>query len=221
MVLPRTEVIEGLRDELARFEDLVRGIDAQAWDRPSRCEGWTAGDVAAHVAGSFADVVAGNFDGLGTPEVTQREVDERRGRSADEIADEVQLINKLAVDLAGSFDDAAWNAPAPGGLAMTVGEGVESLWYDTYLHNLDIRDAVGMNHVGGPAVRASASHIAMVLTGQGYPPATIALDGLEEFPVSGGGGRRITGDPVQFVLAATGRADPATFGLDETVNIYR
>ena len=37
----------------------------------------------------------------------------------------------------------------------------------------------------------------------------------------GAGGPKITGDPYQFVLVASGRADPATLGLDATVNIYR
>ena len=59
-----------------------------------------------------------------------------------------------------------------------------------------------------------------MLTEQGYRPATLALDGLEEYPVSGGG-PAVTGDVLQFVLVATGRADPAVIGLDETVNIYR
>jgi hypothetical protein len=31
----------------------------------------------------------------------------------------------------------------------------------------------------------------------------------------------VTGDAHQFVLVATGRADPATLGLDETANVYR
>jgi hypothetical protein len=48
----------------------------------------------------------------------------------------------------------------------------------------------------------------------------VALDGIEAFEVSGGG-RIITGDPLAFVLASTGRGDPAAVGLDETVNIYR
>jgi hypothetical protein len=36
----------------------------------------------------------------------------------------------------------------------------------------------------------------------------------------GGGGDTVTGDPKQFVLAATGRTDPGALGLDDTVNIY-
>ena len=69
-------------------------------------------------------------------------------------------------------------------------------------------------------MRAALSHITAVLTDQGWPAATVALDGIESFEVSGGG-RAITGDPLSFVLASTGRLDPAAIGLDDRVNIYR
>jgi uncharacterized protein (TIGR03083 family) len=221
MTLPREEVLAGLQDELAAFEELVRSLDADQWRRPTRCTGWTTGDVAAHVAGTMADVAALRLEGLGTPEVTEREVAERRGRAPAEIADELAQVAKLTADLAAGFDDTAWDAPAPGGLAMTLGEGVEALWYDAYLHGLDIRDAIGSPPVRGAGLRASVSHVTDVLTRQGWGPATVALDGMEEVGVSGGGARRIGGDPLHFVLTATGRADPTELGLDETVNIYR
>jgi hypothetical protein len=54
----------------------------------------------------------------------------------------------------------------------------------------------------------------------GWGPATVALDGLEEMQIRGGG-ERITGDALPFLLAATGRIDPAQLGLDDRVNIYR
>ena len=65
------------------------------------------------------------------------------------------------------------------------------------------------------------SHIAQVLSDQGWGPASLELEGLGAFAVSGGGGRQVTGDPVAFILAATGRLSPRPLGLDETVNIYR
>jgi len=43
---------------------------------------------------------------------------------------------------------------------------------------------------------------------------------MEDIPIGSGGGQRITGDPLAFILAATGRADPTPLGLDDTVNIY-
>ena len=77
MTLPRSTTQTEFAPELARFEALIRSVDAAGWDRPSRCAGWSAGDVARHVVGQFADVVEGRFDGLGSDEATQREVDER------------------------------------------------------------------------------------------------------------------------------------------------
>ena len=49
----------------------------------------------------------------------------------------------------------------------------------------------------------------------------LSLDGIDEVAIGGGGDRRVTGDPLTFVLVATGRANPSALGLDDTVNIYR
>lgn len=221
MALPRDEIEKGLAEELSTFSALVRPLSADELAAPTRCEGWSVGDVAAHVVGTMADVVAGNFDGLGTPEVTRREVDERKGRSGAELADEIDAVNVGAQQLLGAFDDAAWEAEAPAGVASSVGSGVEALWYDAFLHGDDIRDALGRPPTTSEAIRASVSHIAQMLTDQGWGPATLELDGVEPFDVSGGAGRTISGDPMSFVLVSTGRADPGSLDLDESVNIYR
>ena len=118
--LPREEITTGLVTEYERFGDLLRSLSAGELSRPTRCTGWTVGDVGAHVVGTMADITAGKFEGLGTPEVTQREVDERKGRSGDELADEMEQVRKIGIDLMAAFDDESWNGPAPGGLAVTV-----------------------------------------------------------------------------------------------------
>jgi uncharacterized protein (TIGR03083 family) len=219
MVMPRTAVVPGLLQELDDFSSLLRTLDDREWNTPSRCEGWTAGDVAAHLTGSMSDIVAGNLDGIGTPEVTQREVDERKGRSPGEIADELDAVTKASADLVAVFDDDAWNAPAPAGLPYSLGVGIEALWYDAYLHADDIRAAIGRPSERGPGLEAAVSHVAYFLGEKKWGPATLALDGMPEHEI-GGGGRRITGDPLTFVLAATGRGDPAPLGLDASVDIY-
>jgi uncharacterized protein (TIGR03083 family) len=221
VALPRDEVVAGFPEEMGRFEALVRTLDAGAWDRPTRCEGWRVADVAAHVAGQLADVNAGRFEGLWTPEETQREVDERRGRSPQELADELHEVVEAATPTLAAIDDEAWKGPAPGGLQLTLGDGVEALWYDAWLHADDIRSATGLPPERSPGLRASVHHVATLLEAAGWGPATLALDGLEEVLVGDGTGTRVGGDPHQFVLVATGRADPATLGLDDAVNIYR
>jgi hypothetical protein len=69
-------------------------------------------------------------------------------------------------------------------------------------------------------MRPAVHHVAVLLEKSGWGPATLSFDGIETVLV-GGGGKTLSGDPLPFVLAATGRGDPATLGLDESVNIYR
>lgn len=221
MPLSRTDVLTGVPEELERFEELIRSLDEAAWTTPTRCEGWVVADVASHVTGTLADIAAGRFAELAAPDATQRQTAERRARSPQEVADELHAAGKTSIDLAGSFDAAAWSGPAPAGLPGTLGEGAEAIWYDTYVHGEDIRAAIGQPPTRGPGVRAAVSHLADLLSREGWGPATLALDGLEEFPVSNGGGIRVEGDPLRFVLVATGRADPGQLGLDVAVNVYR
>jgi uncharacterized protein (TIGR03083 family) len=219
MTLSLHEVRDGIAAEHQAFAALLRELDGDAWTRPSRCEGWTVADVAAHVSGSMAEIMAGELEGQGTEPVTARQVEQRRGRTNDELADELEGAAKGAADMLAAFDDDAWAAPSPGGFAGTLGDAVEALWFDTYLHADDIRAAVGRPSVLGPGINASLSHVATILGQRGWGPATLAFDGYDEFAV-GGGGKRIDGDPLAFVLVATGRADPSTLGLGPDVNIY-
>ena len=78
-----------------------------------------------------------------------------------------------------------------------------------------------MPSVPGEGMLPSLSHIAQVLSDQGWGPGELALDNFGPFPVSGGGGRTVTGDPFAFILASTGRGNPREFDLDDSVNIYR
>ena len=222
MALPRTEVTTGLLEELERFKGLIGPLGPAEWAAPSRCTGWTVADVAAHVIGGMADVAAFRLEGLGTPEVTARQVAERQGRSPGELADEIGAAIKATADLLTAFTDEAWGMQAPGGFDFTLGEGVEALWHDAWLHGDDIRTALGRPSDRGEGMTASLSHIADVLTREGWGPAVLALDGQPAFEVNTGGrGSRFTGDPLAFVLAATGRADPGPLGLDQSANIYR
>jgi uncharacterized protein (TIGR03083 family) len=208
--------------EYESFAGLVRELSDDQWNAPSRCQGWRVADVAAHVVGQLTDVVNLRLEGLGTPEVTGRQVEDHRGRTTTELAEELESSTKLAGDLASSFDDAVWDAPAPGGIGGTLGFGIESLWFDTYLHADDMRSALDLPRPKAQdGLWPSLSHISRILSDQGWGPADLSMEGFETFPVSGGGGSVVTGDAYAFVLASTGRGDPGSFGLDESVNIYR
>lgn len=215
----RTEISVGFLDELGRFANLVRSLDDTEWTTASRCDGWTCADVTAHVAGTLTDILAGRFEGLGTPDVTEREVVERRGRTQFELADELEQDRAGASALLDAFDDDAWNGPAPGGIDGTVGDGIETLWFDTYVHAEDIRAAVGRAPEPGPGLAPSVRHLAAQLDQRGWGPATLDLTGFDIVEI-GGGGKVVRAEPLDFVLAASGRLDPAHIGLDPEVNVY-
>lgn len=216
----RDELLEAFQQGLGRFSNLIRPLTAEQLATPSRCDGWTTGDVAGHFVGSIAEIAAGQVEGQGTPPVTQRQVEERRGRSGAELADELDAAAIQAPALIAAFPEDAWDAPLPG-FNGTLAEGVEALVFDGAVHADDIDDALGLGHHPNHAeLVAALSHVAFHLEGQGFGPATLALDGVPEIDIKGGG-ERIIGNPGLFILAATGRGNPADFGLDETVNIYR
>src|SRR3954453_8303498 len=101
MALPRTVPQAEFGAEVGRFETLIRSVDADEWDRPSRCASWSAGDVAKHGVGQFADVAAGRFDGLASAEAPQHEVEERTGRGPEAVPDELaELTPSLTALLA-------------------------------------------------------------------------------------------------------------------------
>ena len=215
MGLGREEAIGGLLTEYEAFGALVRSLDAQQWEQPSRCEGWTVGDVARHVVGTATDV-AGGVAGTHTPD---EEVAERQGRTPAEIAGELDTALDTLRNLAAVINEEAWNGPSPVP-DLTMRQGILTLIYDVYVHSDDIRTALGMRPAGsGLGLDGTVEHLAEQLDQRGWGPATLALDGMEKTDI-GGGGDVVSGDPMRFVLVACGRQDPGTLGLDSKVNIY-
>jgi uncharacterized protein (TIGR03083 family) len=203
MIFTNDQLSTGLLCEYDRFEDLLRSLDADARNTPTRCTGWSVGDVAAHAIGTLADIAAGRLDGLGTPEVTEREVAERRSMSLKELADECAEVRKATEALLPSFPPESWSQPAPGGYEGTLADAVEALWYDAFLHADDIRDAVGRPSELGPGLPPAISHVASQLEQHGCTP---------EVPPGDQSG-------MNFVLVATGRAPESAYP-EPLVNIY-
>jgi len=215
MALGREKTIEGLTLEWLAFSALVRSMDEKQWETPARCEGWTVGDVARHVVGTATDVATGQV-GTHTPD---EEVAERQGRPPAEIADELDAALVPLAGMAQVIDDAAWEGPSPIP-DLTMRQGVLTLLYDVYVHADDIRTALGQPSDRGVGLDAAVEYVAEQLGQRGWGPATLALDGMEKVSIGDGDGDTITGDPLGFVLVATGRSDPAGMGLDGSVNIY-
>lgn len=110
-----------------RMSELFRGLDPEvaATTRVACCPEWTVTDLAAHVTGVAADIMAGRLEGVGTNPWTEIQVSTRQGRALPDLIDEW--------DTAGAALEAAF----AGGTAP------EQLVFDTVTHEHDLRHAIG------------------------------------------------------------------------------
>jgi uncharacterized protein (TIGR03083 family) len=210
----RPQVLQGLAAEYTAFADLVESLGDAEWSTATRCTGWQVRDVAGHVAGNATDSADGSI-GRHTPDEQARSF--RDGTPA-QVATAVRHGATRLHSFLGRLDDATWDAPSPVP-GRTISNGVLTLWYDAFVHGDDIRTALGRPARLGPGLAASLRFLCEELARLGWGPATLALDGFPPYAI-GIDGPVIGGDPMGFVLAASGRCDPAELGLDEDVNVH-
>jgi uncharacterized protein (TIGR03083 family) len=219
MTIDRAVVLSGIPEELLSFEELIGSLNSGDLGAPSRCADWTVADVIGHVVGTIVDITEGRLEGQGTEAVTQRQAQERVGRSVQELKDELAAAAPVLVELLASLPEEIWDEPAPNNPDFPLGFAVEALWYDTYLHGDDVRNALVRPSLRGEGLRCAVHHVAGYLEYKHWASVTLALSGVEKIDI-GGGGPEITGDALEFVLAATGRRDPTELGLDPSINVY-
>jgi uncharacterized protein (TIGR03083 family) len=116
----------------ASTHDFLRTVRRLTDDQLARqvpaCPGWTVQDLLAHQAGSSSDFVSRNLDGVTSAPWTARQVEERRGRTVDDLVREWQ----------GNVD-----AVAP---LCDLIPGPNPAW-DVAVHLADLREAVPLEPV--------------------------------------------------------------------------
>lgn len=209
--MDQLEIANGMREERERLVSYLEGLAEAAWEKPSLCEGWSIRDLVSHLVGNATDVVARNLEGAGSAEYNQRQVDERAGRSPAELlaewAEQGPLLEQGIAELAQDF----WEAPYPP--IGTVGDAVQRLLEDLWVHAQDIRVPLGDEVTTGPGLTATLDVLAHELPERAgrLAPGIGSVDlRAGEFartvPVNEGGAAiAVSGDPVALALAATGR----------------
>jgi uncharacterized protein (TIGR03083 family) len=211
----RDHTVAGLLREYRAFVDLVAGLDADAWRRPTRCVGWQVRDVAGHVLGQLIDTVTG---AAGTRSADEQAA-EMRQHSPRALAAQLQTGAESFAQLLSALDDTNWIGPSPIP-RFTLGQGVHALLNDAYVHRDDIRTALAMAPDRGPGLADSLDFVLGVLIRSGAVSAGPSVARLLDIPAAGF--TEATGlDAHEFLLAATGRLDAARIGLPESINIYR
>ena len=190
-----TEAAAAYREGRERISARLRqvGEKAHSTDVPA-CPGWTPKDVASHLTGVCADILAGRLDGVATDPWTATQVEERRSKTLEEVLSEWDDVGPQVEALLPSFPEWAAN----------------QLVFDQLSHEHDIADALGLPapeeaRAEGPALDFAAN----VLTGRaeqlGLPPLNIVC-GDRTWSSSGeGAGATLTLGTVDLLRSVTGR----------------
>lgn len=164
----KDRIVDLLRHEWASLDALLAGLDDRQWARPA-LPGWDVHDVVAHVVGTER-----MLSGAGQPEVppeatavahvrneiaklNEAWVVDLRRRTHAELLDDFRSVAGQRLAALGAMSDADFDAPSwtPVGDA-TYGRFMEVRVFDCWMHEQDVRAAVGIpGHEDGPvAVQA-------------------------------------------------------------------
>lgn len=121
------QLSEGYRSSRLRMMALATEIDEAAAELTvPACPEWRVRDLFAHVAGIASDLAAGRAPSGDSQPWVDRQIDERRGRSLDEVVGEWSEVGPTFEDMIASSPRAFWG-----------------LTYDTVVHEHDLRNAIG------------------------------------------------------------------------------
>ncbi|GAA1219085.1 maleylpyruvate isomerase family mycothiol-dependent enzyme [Prauserella alba] len=170
----KDRITGALTSQWESLDGLLASLPATAWDAPSALPGWTVRDVVAHVIGTEASLLGeqapeADVDVTELPHVnneiaafnerwvrSMRESTPQRmlDRFRDVVARRSDALRAMTQD---DFDAPSWTPVGKG----TYGRFMRIRIFDTWLHEQDIRDAVGVpGHEAGPCVEHAFDELA-------------------------------------------------------------
>lgn len=190
--------------ELVELADLLEGLDDEAWDRPSLCEGWRVREVVAHVTMPTRWTARRLLPQLVRHRFRWNVLADRAARSDAATVGTTELLAALR-----SRRLREWRPP---------GGGAQGALVHAVVHGLDITEALGIDRelpgdrmrlvLDGLSAERSLSHFG------------VDLDGVELHAVdlswSQGSGRPLRADGTGIALMLSGRrplepsADPTS-----------
>lgn len=249
--IAKDPIVVTLTEEWAALDGLLAGLPADMWAKPTCLPGWRVTDVVAHIVGTECTLAGESTPGTGadltalshvrndvaafnerwvqslrdeTPEAMLARFREVTGRRAE-------MLRRMSQE---DFDAPSWT---PAGKA-TYGRFMQIRIYDCWVHEQDIRHAVGVaGNEDGPVAEAAlaepvralgyivgklagapdGSVIRLDLTGPLRRELTVVVDGrakvVDEAPGTPTATLRM-GSPVFMRLTAGRTKDPAGVELD-------
>lgn len=180
-----------------RLGTLLADLTPSDWATPSRCDGWTAKDVVAHLVGtnrfwtySIKSGLEGNpskllatFDPVATP---AQMVEGTRAQEAAAVLDELVGSTEEMAAALGGVEGEAWaiTAEAPPGHVALRAVVLHALW-DSWTHERDILIPLGLDpieeadEVVGCLTYASAIGPALLAAGGSTREGSLAIDATQ------------------------------------------
>jgi len=137
-----------------RFLEMIQDLDADDWSRPSRCDGWSARDVAVHLASTntFWEIaVRSGVEGAPTEMLARFDPVASPARmvadstlSAGEVIETFAASSEALADVLLGLSDSDWTmlAEAPPGHVSVSAVVHHALW-DSWIHERDIAVPLG------------------------------------------------------------------------------
>jgi uncharacterized protein (TIGR03083 family) len=176
-VTARQDVVAALISEWSAIDRLLTPLDPAGWATPTALPGWSVQDTLAHVIGTESALAGqapppSEADVRGLPHVrndigaaNEQWVQGLRGESSGAMLDRFRVITAtrraaLEAMSAEEFDAPSWTPAGPG----TYGRFMRIRVFDCWMHEQDIRDAVGRpGHGDGPCAAVALSEAADAL----------------------------------------------------------
>ncbi len=147
-------VAEPLIRQRQRMVAVLDGLTDDEWSHPSRCDGWSARDVAVHLASTNAFwefSIRSGIDGAPTeilasfdPVASPAQMVAGSAMTTDEVVESFATSTASLVDLLGGLTAADWeaSAEAPPGHVSVSAVAHHALW-DSWIHERDILVPIG------------------------------------------------------------------------------
>ena len=231
--VPRDCAIEALTDVWSRLDTVLGDLDDEEWATPTNLPGWTVQDVVAHVIGT-EEMLRGNapaaeIDRTRFPHVrndigafNEQWVETMRADAPGTILQRLRDVTAVRRRELAAMDAARWDAEGftPAG-PDTYGRFMRIRVFDCWLHEQDIRDAVGRpGGEDGPAAELALDEMSVSMPYVVGKRAGAPAGSTVRFELTGPAARRIDVEVAERASLVEGLEGDPTVTLTMPAGVF-
>jgi uncharacterized protein (TIGR03083 family) len=164
--VPHEQTVDALGAQWATLIDLADSLNDDQWGAPSILAGWSVADLFAHIAGTEWSLTGrtvepiravADLDHVRNPigELNENWLDHYRTHSRAEVIADLREVTDLRGQALRTISESDWNAEGftPAG-KDSHGRFMRIRVFDCWIHEVDVRDSLGLGVPGDPAPAA-------------------------------------------------------------------